>query len=214
MDRMPPTPGTIYHGDCLEVMRGWPDKCVDAVITDPPYGVGLAYHTYDDSFKNWTDLMTYLVPELKRICKGIIVFPSGGHKNTEWLWKHYPPRWTICWYKGSPGCAAAIGFNDWEVLFVYGDDVHRNAHDHFYAKPSDGDVPEHPCAKSLDYYRWQIAKLTREDDVILEPFAGSGGGLVVAEQAGRKWVGIEMDHKYVKLCRDRVAAETAQGKLF
>ena len=141
------------------------------------------------------------------------MFPSGGHKNSAFLWQNFEPRWIICWFKGSPGHAAAIGFNDWEQLFVYGDDVHRNAHDYFYAKPSDGDVPEHPCAKSLDYYRWQIAKLTRPDDIILEPFAGSGGGLIVAEQACRKWIGIELDPVYCDLARCRIDVERAQGKL-
>lgn len=208
-----PEPGRIYVGDCIEVMRSWPDKCVDAIITDPPYGVGLAYRNYDDSFENWTRLMEMFVPEAKRICRGIIIFPTGGHKNTGWLWSRHEPRWTVCWYKGSPGTAAAIGFNDWELLLVYGDNVHRNAHDFFYAKPSDNDTPEHPCPKSIDYYRWQVKNLTKPSDLILEPFAGSGGGLVVAEQAGRRWVGVEKDPEYAALCRRRVDAEMAQGKL-
>ena len=32
----------IICGDCLEVMKGWPDGCVDLVLTDPPYGIGIA----------------------------------------------------------------------------------------------------------------------------------------------------------------------------
>ena len=32
----------IYQGDCLELMREMPDKCVDLVLTDPPYGIGEA----------------------------------------------------------------------------------------------------------------------------------------------------------------------------
>ena len=31
----------IYQGDCLEVMKGMPDKCVDLVLTDPPYGINV-----------------------------------------------------------------------------------------------------------------------------------------------------------------------------
>ena len=33
--------GKIICGDCLEVMKGWPDNCVDLVLTDPPYGLGM-----------------------------------------------------------------------------------------------------------------------------------------------------------------------------
>ena len=29
----------VYHGDCIEVMRSMPDGSVDAVVTDPPYGI-------------------------------------------------------------------------------------------------------------------------------------------------------------------------------
>ena len=31
---------TLYHGDCIEVMRSMPESSVDAVVTDPPYGIG------------------------------------------------------------------------------------------------------------------------------------------------------------------------------
>jgi hypothetical protein len=43
----------LFLGDCLEYMRTMPDKSVDAVITDPPYGVGLVYGTYLDTRENW-----------------------------------------------------------------------------------------------------------------------------------------------------------------
>ena len=33
---------TLYHGDCLEFMKSMPDKSVDAVVTDPPYGIDIA----------------------------------------------------------------------------------------------------------------------------------------------------------------------------
>ena len=42
MPTMPPL-NTIIQGDCVEVMRSWPDKCVDLIVTDPPYGMN--YHS-------------------------------------------------------------------------------------------------------------------------------------------------------------------------
>jgi hypothetical protein len=47
----------LILGDCLEKMREIPDKSVDAVITDPPYGVKVDYGGYDDSFENWKRLI-------------------------------------------------------------------------------------------------------------------------------------------------------------
>ena len=47
----------LICGDCLEVMKTMPDKSVDLVLTDPPYGVNLGYSTYNDTEENWFKLM-------------------------------------------------------------------------------------------------------------------------------------------------------------
>jgi DNA modification methylase len=39
----------LYQGDCLEVMKQFPDGCFDAVITDPPYGIDFKYSQHDDT---------------------------------------------------------------------------------------------------------------------------------------------------------------------
>lgn len=44
---------TIIQGDCLEVMRGWPDNCVDAVVTDPPYGLEFMGKEWDRLWREY-----------------------------------------------------------------------------------------------------------------------------------------------------------------
>ena len=39
---------TLYHGDCIDVMRAMPDASVDAIVTDPPYGLGFMGRKWDD----------------------------------------------------------------------------------------------------------------------------------------------------------------------
>ena len=51
----------IICGDCLEVMKGWPDNCVDLVLTDPPYGVNMDYDIYDDTDINWNEMFADFV---------------------------------------------------------------------------------------------------------------------------------------------------------
>ncbi len=41
---------TLYHGDCIEVMRSMPESSVDAVVTDPPYGIGFMGKAWDATF--------------------------------------------------------------------------------------------------------------------------------------------------------------------
>ena len=47
----------IINGDCLEVMKQMPDKCVDLVLTDPPYGLGFQYEQFTDTQDNLKNLV-------------------------------------------------------------------------------------------------------------------------------------------------------------
>lgn len=209
-----PPQNVIHLGDCVEFMQTLPDASVDFICTDPPYGIDFGYDQHDDNFEGWKKLMAACIPEWHRICRGPIIFPSASLAGRRWLWQNYPPLWTLCWYKGSPGHAAAVGFNDWEDLHVMGRNIHRHAHDHFYAKPTDAHIDWHPCPKSTEYAAWLVSRFSKPGDIVFDPFAGSGTILLVAEQAGRRWLGCEMSPNYHARIIARLALETAQGKLF
>ena len=203
----------LINGDCIEIMKTMPDKSVDFICTDPPYGIDFEYNEYKDTRENWVNLMTQCIPEWHRLCKGPIIFPGCNIWAREWLWKNFPPKWTICWFKGSPGHAAAVGFNDWEDLHVMGDKVHFNSHDHFFAPPSDK-IDGHPCPKSLKYSKWLVKHFSHEGDTVLDPFAGSGTTLLACEILRRKWIGIELNKDYCDVINSRIEGERDQLKLF
>lgn len=90
---MPPVPGTIYQGDCLEVMRAWPDACADHCIADPPFGIsggsgrgskaGLrwAFSSHVTIQEQWDRLsgdqfFEFNVAWLKEVCR--LVKPNGN----------------------------------------------------------------------------------------------------------------------------------------
>ena len=60
---------SIICGDCLEVMKDFPDNSVDLVLTDPPYGLGFGYDSYIDSKENLIELIRGSLPVLRRIAK-------------------------------------------------------------------------------------------------------------------------------------------------
>ena len=66
----------LHLGDCLEVMRSMPDKSVDAVITDPPYGNNLKYASYEDSRESLEKLVPAFMDECLRISSKVIVTPG------------------------------------------------------------------------------------------------------------------------------------------
>lgn len=192
----------IINADCLEVMKQMPDKCIDLVLTDPPYGVNLAYDIYEDTEEKWFELMEKVIPELKRVAK-MVIMPSCQIKRLEWIYKNCPPDWLICWYKGSTGSAAYIGFNDWEPHLVYGK-INTNMHDYFRATPEPQDNG-HPCQKPLLWAEWLISRATEENQIILDPFLGSGTTAVACKKLNRRFIGVEISEQYCAIARQRLA---------
>jgi DNA modification methylase len=205
----------ILCGDCLDLMKGIPDKAIDLIVTDPPYGVNLAYETYDDTEENWFKMFSSLIPEIKRISK-MAILPSCQIKRLPWIYSNFPPDWLICWYKGSTGCASFVGFNDWEPLLVYGKAKGVCMHDYFQSQP-DPFKSHHPCPKSVSWAKWLILRANPSvindknecvsDGIILDPFVGSGTTAVACKELGRKFIGIEINPKYCEIANRRLAQE-------
>jgi len=195
----------LYCGNCLEVMKKIPDKSVDLVLTDPPYGIGLKYNSYDDSESNWYDLMEKALPEICRIAK-MAILPSCKIHRLKWIYDHFPPDWLMCWYKGSTGHASYIGFNDWEPHLVYGR-LYNNQymHDYFQTKPSPKGEFNHPCPKPTDWANWIITRVAREKNItVCDPFMGSGTVGVVCKELGHNFIGIEIDEGYFEVAKKRI----------
>jgi len=197
---------TWQIGDCIELMREYPDNYFDLVLTDPPYGVGIDYGIYDDTEENWYNLMDAFIPEARRI-GSMVVLPTCQIKRMGWIYKHHEPNWLIAWYKGSPGTAGYIGFNDWEPLLVYGKNKGVSMHDHFYCGPEpfrNG----HPCPKPVGWATWLIERMTKPGDIVLDPFLGSGTTLLACRMTDRNCVGFELNPEYDSIIRDRCMSRT------
>ncbi len=192
----------IIHGDCRLLLPLLPNKSIDLVLTDPPYGIGLAYGTYDDTPDNWRNLMLSVIPMLKRISQSVIM-PCSRIVELPFIYSHFPPDWLICWYKGSPGTRAWTGFNDWEPHLVYGKRQGTQYHDYFYACPSDNGNFNHPCPKPEAWAEYLISRASLSNDLILDPLMGSGTTLVAAKKLGRKCIGIEISEKYCEIAVNR-----------
>lgn len=63
----------VIHGDCLEVLKTIPDGSVDAVVTDPPYGLDFPYLSYDDTRENLERLIALCLPEVRRVARRVYV---------------------------------------------------------------------------------------------------------------------------------------------
>jgi len=196
----------IYCEDCLDTMSRMPDKFVDLVLTDPPYGINCKFDDYVDTEDNWYKLMDSVLPEIIRVSK-MAILPSCQIKKLEWIYRNHPPDWLICWYKGATGHASYIGFNDWEPHLVYGRRLNRQyMHDYFQTRPSPkkGSLG-HPCPKPNEWAEWLITRVARGEKILIyDPFVGSGTVAVVAKQLGHDYIASEISEAYCGIARKRV----------
>lgn len=215
--------GRIYHGDCVETMKAWPDKSVALLLTDPPYGIGYAYNTYRDTRENLVELVGRFMPEALRVAHRVAVF--SGVQNMP----IYPdPDWVIAYTWNTTGSFGKLGYNQWQPVLFYGKDLPGFGSINGQLKAdvvtfSGGngvgflrelDKEGHPCPKPLNVIKTLVARFSNEGEVCADPFMGSGTLALACEELGRRWLGCEIDAAYHALANRRVGEYRSQGKLF
>lgn len=71
----------------------------------------------------------------------------------------------------------------------------------------------HPTIKPIVFVENHIANSTQPNDIVLDPFAGSGTTCIAAKRLGRKFIGFEIDDKYYKIAKDRVSGINIRGEI-
>lgn len=201
----------LYCGDCLAILPTLPRGEIDAVVTDPPYGIGIEYGTYSDSKEKWKALIGACVPQVKRVAK-FVVMPACDRMEMEWWYVNHKPEWMMAWYKGSPGHRSPVGFNDWEPLLTWGR-PYKPMHDHFQTVCGFDDNG-HPCPKPVEWSMWLSERAAPTGGTILDPFMGSGTTGVAAVRLGRRFVGIEIEPRYFDIAVKRISQELDRYALF
>lgn len=211
---------TIYHGDCRDVLPRI-DRA-DAVITDIPYGVNLgvdkdmranghglakrAYATYEDTYENYCTIVAPALAQAFGIAERGAVF-TGPHMQ------ELPKAAAI----GGVYCPAGSGRHSWgfktffPVLF-YGTDpeLHMGARPNILISTAQAEKNGHPCPKPLEWMEWLVSRTSLEDELILDPFMGSGTTLRAAKNLGRCAIGIEIEERYCEIAARRLSQEVME----
>ncbi len=199
----------LHLGDCLEFMRTMPDKSVDAVITDPPYGImvtkmrlGNGKRVIYRGNSEWDKpLNSKYISEILRISKQTIIW--GGNYFVEYLTNS---RCWLVWDKHT----GANSFADCELAWTNLDKVVKKFDKSWVgANAKDTPIRVHPTQKPVELMRWCIDMV--EGATILDPFMGSGTTGVACVQTGRNFIGIEIDPEYFSIAEKRI--EEAQEQL-
>lgn len=210
----------IYHADCREWMSSVPSCfCVDALVTDSPYGIDLgksgadhrlateAYAHYDDSADNYRDIC---VPA---ITSGLAISSRGAvFAPFRQLTLLPQPAAVAAIYNPAGAGRSSWGFTCLHLVFLYGTNPNIGNGCVPTVKQSHAVTEKngHPCPKPIEWMRWIVDMATLQGETVLDIFAGSGTTLVAAKQLGRKAIGIEISEQYCEIAAKRLA----QGVLF
>jgi len=198
---------TLYLGDCMDILPTL-DK-VDAVITDPPYGIGQdggAQRTRGSKRTNGKKMGWDNQRPSKEVFDAIQI---AGDLQIIWggnYFADYLPAsmgW-LYWEKRMGG-----DFADGELAWTSQQKALRQF-SHY--KKNKGD--EHPTQKPLELMRWCIEQCKNLPKTILDPFMGSGTTGVAAIQMGRKFIGIEREPKYFDIACKRIEQASKQVDMF
>ena len=202
---------TLYLGDCREILPTLPK--VDAVVTDPPYGM-----EFQSCYRKarHDPLQGDETAELLSFACRIPVFHSR-YVFGRWdsLGKIPMPRSCITWVKNnwSMGDLEHEHARQTEVIFYWPGPGHsfpyKRPTDALSAPRSGNDLhpTQKPVALMENVVRWTAGS-------VLDPFMGSGTTGVACANLGRKFIGIEIEPKYFDIACERIAAAYAQGRLF
>lgn len=207
---------TVICGDCLEVMKDMPDNCVDLVLTDFPYGIGVDYGpTYNDSRKNLIQLVNAAMPEILRISKRAAITCGQTQIGL------YPdPTWIMAWVNPAGNNRNSWGFTCWQPILVYGKSPYLAAgkggrQDIIIHSETSPKNTGHPCPKPNKFWQKLLRLCSMNDsDLILDPFMGSGSTGVAAYENRRHFIGIEINPDYCKIAEKRIQDERDKYALF
>jgi site-specific DNA-methyltransferase (adenine-specific) len=212
----------IIHGDCLAILKKMADKSVDLVITDPPYGIqehggklrhgplstkkGFAKKQYANLGWDKTAPGAEYFSEIFRVSKNQIIF--GMNYFTEFL---PPTKGFVVWHKkGTDGSS----FADCELIYTSFDTAAKLFKYDWvgfgYINNPDKERKQHPTQKPQRLMRYLVERFSKEGDLILDPFAGSGSTCVAAQHLNRNYIGIEREQTYVEIAEARLAESHRQ----
>jgi len=212
---------TLYLGDCLEILPTLGN--VDAVVTDPPYGVGLGviksaigktgYESYDDTRKNVKQIAIPAVEICRKLADRVLVTPGSAA-----LLDYPEPANLGCIYFPSGAGRNSWGFTCSQPLLFYGTDpfLERGLGaraDSFYCTET-SEKNGHPCPKPIGLMKRLVTRVSFIGHTILDPFMGSGTTGVACAKLGRKFIGIEIEPTYFDIACKRIEQAYAQHDLF
>lgn len=211
---------TLYLGDCAEIMPTL--ACVDAVVTDPPYGIlnidgagsmpavrKSPRQQGSGKLKNRILNVSQVEWDIAPSDELFSMIRAAGKEQIIWGGNYFPlppARGVLVWDKDQPW----QNFSQAEIAWT---SLNRPAA--LFRESATRGTPDkqHPTQKPLSLMLWCLSLIPNAAS-ILDPYMGSGTTGVAAIQLGRQFVGIERDPKYFEIACKRIEDAGRQEQLF
>lgn len=210
---------TLYLGDFRDILPTL--GRADALVTDPPYGIGFPYLSYEDSRENLRGLISALFNSREQFDRAAILCgPSQIHE-------YPPPDWVGAVTWNTTGSFGKFGYSQWTPVLLYGQDIagfgnvngitksdvyHINGGGAVGFQRSKEEA-KHTCPKPLNIMLQTVQRYTPAGGIVVDPFMGSGTTGVAAINLDRKFIGIEIEPKYFDISCRRIEEEAARPRL-
>ena len=211
----------LYQGDCMDLMRKYPDKYFDLAIVDPPYGIGADKKNSKRELKSkksatissdfggqiWDSAIPTeeYFAELKRVSKKQIIWGAnyfglvGGmlywHKNV-----------TMPTYS-----TGELAYLSWLQKIDY---VNITWHGMLQENMRNKELRIHPTQKPVQLYKWLLQKYAKEGDKILYTHFGSLSIGIACHDLHFELTASELDKEYYELGKNRLMWHQKQLNLF
>jgi len=212
--------GKIYCEDCLKTMKRMPDKSIDLVLTDPPYGINMdggniggnnLGKAKDYIKKDWDKIPPTKehFNEMLRISKNVIIFGANHFID---LIPYRSSCW-IVWDKDNTG-----NFADSELAYTNFKTAVRNYkfrwNGMLQQDMANKEERHHPTQKPVELFKMILRDYAVKNDykTIYDPFMGSGTTAIACKSLGLDYIGSELDKDYFEIINKRL--QTVQGSLF
>lgn len=227
--------GVLYHGDCLDIIPML-NMNVDLILTDPPYNI----HTGKGGIIT-REKKKYLANIDNGF--GSIFSPREYLNQSKDVMNKYNAYWwcsrsivsnylnfakdndfdydILIWNKSNPMPLKNNKYlPDTEIcIFMrnkvpyFNNDLRYDCYRKVYRTSVQKSFKGHPTPKPIKIISTQLLISSKQDDLILDPFLGSGTTAIACERLNRRWIGIEINLDYVKIAKERIKKETAQYKM-
>ena len=224
----------VYNMDCMEAIKLLDDNSIDLIVMDPPYLLNLTKVKNTSSFNNYANeliglkdgfdlkVLDLLIPKMKKINMYIYCSKRQVKDLIEYFINKDCNYEILTWHKQNPSPLINNNYLPDTEYVIFAREKGVKLYGNYHTKRKyyisgvnqvDKKKYKHPTIKPLPFIENHIINSSKEGDLILDCYCGSGTTLVGAIKTNRNFIGFEIDRNYYEIDKRRVEESLAEENI-